>query len=256
MSSSTQTSRPTFPLSHSQQDLTKFHKEERLCPYCGYAEEVTIWDAVDAETDPDLKEKLLRKQLQVLDCSNCGRHFLLAEALLYADPGAKALFYLQPALAEAIQSDDNSQSSWQDRQLKLQQLTAEGTLEMGTELEGWHLRLFLTTNDLMEAIHLLDNGLDDRVMAVVKLALQARLQSEENKEVLSLHFLSASEERLLFVAEYPSVEDEEGRLLPNREELEISPELYFNAHDLLQDRLPAEDGWLLVDTLSARSWIE
>lgn len=220
--------------------MTQFRKEARICPYCLSEEPVTIWLSVDAQKDPDLREKLLRKELQVLDCANCGRHFALAEPLLYRDEAHKLVLYTDPRFEEP-------EEGWQEQMPQL-----------AGDYPDWQLRLCGTANELIEKIHLFEAGLDDRIMEVVKLALASRLLTEEGRRVKELHFLAAEPERFLWIVEYEpgegeavEPEDEEERF----ETLALSPELYTNAAGLLQDKLPELKGWQHIDEAYARSLI-
>ena len=51
-----------------------FHKQIILCPRCGSEENATIWDIVNVQSDPDLKDRLLRKALQSTSAPTAARH--------------------------------------------------------------------------------------------------------------------------------------------------------------------------------------
>lgn len=198
--------------------MTHFHKEMVRCPYCLNEEEIPIWDKIDAVTDPDLKERLLRKSLQVFDCRNCGRKHLLSRPILYRDDMAGLLIWCDPA----------------------------GRINSELPVPaGYRLRLTNETNQLIETIHLFEAGLDDRLMEVVKLAVLA-WQNEEIR-VNQLRFLSADADRILFLA----LGDDE-----NWYQLPVAFELYAQLKIRLSDQLSDETGWLTVDETMATPLFE
>lgn len=193
--------------------MSQFHKEWVQCPVCLNEENLTIWDSVDAVRDPDLKERLLRKTLQSMECRNCGQVSILRRPLLYRDDRKKLLVWL----------DDNNG-------------VADTTLQQSPVPAGYHVRRVHETNHLIETIHIFDEALDDRLMAVVKVAV-LRYQ-EDDVKVRQLYFLATDMEQLMFLA---LGEDEEWYQLP------ISRQLYENTEKLFAPVLPEDTGWLVVD---------
>lgn len=226
--------------------MTRFHKALHPCSHCGSEEEVVIWDIVDAEQDPDLKERLLQKKLQVAECQNCGEEQLLALPLLYVDSKLDLVYYYCPQFADILHARDNAGARHHGSNLpeglaeELDQVFPPGLNEM-------KMRLVPIYNDLIEKIHLSDYELDDRLMEVVKIALRSRYLSEEQLRFEAVFFLSASEDTLLFQV----FEAEQGW-----NSLEIYREIYDNAEAALEDRLPEEGRWLLIDEQYALRIIE
>lgn len=139
---------------------TAFHQVLAQCPICLNEEELTIWDVIDVSTDPDLKEKLLRKTLQSLECRNCGTSTLIAAPLIYRDPEHHVLIECRPELGP-----DDLLARVQDLRL------AGPTLWPLSAEEKPFRRLVSSINDLIEKILVSDQGLDDRALEIVKLAV-------------------------------------------------------------------------------------
>ena len=206
--------------------MTSFHREYVSCPHCLNEEEIVIWDQIDAVTDPDLKDRLLRKTLQVFECRNCGRSHLLSQPLLYRDDDKKLLIWCDPQL----------QASEAGNKLPdlLNQLPVDG---------NYRYRLTLNSNEMIEKIHLSEYALDDRIMEIVKLAVLA-WQKEEIR-IEQLFFLSAEEERLLFLAQG---EDEKWYQLP------VAAELYYRIDLLVTPLLPENRGWQNINVDFAKPY--
>lgn len=217
--------------------MTTFHKDYRNCPYCMSEEVVTLWDRLDAREDPDLKQRLLRKELQVLDCQNCGRRFVLGEPLLYLDATVGLLAYVSPSLHDVAEEKGAIA-------LRLEDLHLEEV-----SLEDYPLRRLCSDySQLLEKIHLADAGLDDRLVEVMKLAARSRLHSDEGRLVRDLYFLAADEQELLFFTAY-----EEGET----EEISLDRNIYYRAEEMLRPRLQTEESssWLMIDEAYARRLI-
>ncbi|MDD2374322.1 MAG: CpXC domain-containing protein [Eubacteriales bacterium] len=210
--------------------MTSFHREYISCPYCLNEEETVVWDQLDACEDPDLKDRLLRKQLQIFDCRNCGRSHVLARPLLYRDENAGLIFWLDPQL----------QNQETTAQVELPELLNQ--LQLSNQ---YKFRIVVSSNELNEKIHIADYNLDDRVMEIVKLAVLA-WQKEEIR-IVSLYFLSAEKDRLLFMAQG---EDEKWYQLP------VAADLYHQIELLLDAQIAEDKGWMRIDSAYARPYFD
>lgn len=206
--------------------MTRFHREYVSCPHCLNEEEIAIWDQIDAVTDPDLKERLLRKKLQVFECKNCGRTHLMSQPLLYRDDDSRLLIWCDPQLKTAEEGS------------KLPDLLNQLPVD-----DSYRYRLTISSNEMNEKIHLTEYDLDDRIMEIVKLAVLA-WQKEEIR-VEQLFFLSAEEDRLLFMAQG---EDSKWYQLP------VSAELYQRIELLISPLLPEKSGWQIINAEYAKPY--
>ena len=216
--------------------LTQFHREIHRCPRCTYEQEVVVWDRVDVTAEPDLKERLLRKQLQTFDCENCGETLSVSDGLLYIDQENSLLIYRHPLFREA------------EAELLVQKDGLDQLNELVGDLSQWqNLRLVSGDNELLEKIHLQDNGLDDRLMEILKVALKVRYEEEQNNIIEACFFLGTDGDILLLQTETA----EKGWYM-----LEMPWELYQNAADTLGSNLPDLSGrWTMIDQRWAADFI-
>lgn len=216
--------------------MTRFHRELRTCPKCLNEEEVVVWDVLDISADPDLKDRLLRRELHSFECANCGELLTNLAPLLYFDPESNVQIFCSPSVA----SLQNEGSLSEDLQTELREA-------IGTEHKGPRMRLVPDLNLLLEKIHLFDHYLDDRVMEILKIALKTHYAAEENMRLRNLYFLSSNSEIFLFQAET----EEQGWY-----SLEMPAELYLNAEETLLDQQSELDDWAVIDTAWAMQWLE
>jgi hypothetical protein len=66
------------------------------CPGCGSPILAEIWSVVDVGQQPDLKQQLLRGQLNVAACSQCGLRTAVATTLAYHDADKELFLVLSP----------------------------------------------------------------------------------------------------------------------------------------------------------------
>ncbi len=192
-----------------------FVQELHQCPVCLNEETVTIWQVIDAAADPDLKDKLLRKELLAQPCSNCGHTWLLGRPLLYRDPDRRLLYYCHAGETAA------------EGRAAVRQLPPAA---------GWQLRLIPDFNQLIEKIHIADHQCDDRLIEFIKLAVIR--QGEQEVEVAAIHFLTANDQTFRF-------------LLAGADSqwysLDLESQIYLNAEELTAGHLPDISGeWQVI----------
>lgn len=164
---------------------SQFVKQTFHCPVCLNEELMTAWTLIHAQADPDLKDRLLRKNLQLHPCSNCGREFQIESGLVYLDSDLKVMIVYEPDLKDP--------DAWQPRLSDVVQ-------------PDWTIRLVADQNQLIEKIHIFDSGLDDRLVELLKLSLlhqddqpvKARqffyYQPQDPDETTTLHFMVLAED--------------------------------------------------------------
>lgn len=65
--------------------MSKHHKEEIECPHCHHKGEFDLWESVNVDLDPELREQVLNYRLFVWTCPKCESHVILPYDTLYHD---------------------------------------------------------------------------------------------------------------------------------------------------------------------------
>lgn len=65
--------------------MSKSHIAEITCPKCHSNGEFEVWDSINADLHPDLKDKLFSNDLFVYTCPICGAHIEICYGTLYHD---------------------------------------------------------------------------------------------------------------------------------------------------------------------------
>ncbi len=123
------------------------------CPGCGTPHEVTLVQSINTRADLDAKQKLLASELNVLVC-DCGRVTQLAANLLFHDPDADYYARVCPGGEDEL---------------------AEAALLFLASGATGRQRLVPSLNALLEKVRLLDAGLDDWAIEIIKVLLLATI---------------------------------------------------------------------------------
>jgi len=122
------------------------------CPGCGRTQDVTLVQSINARTEADAKQKLLAGELNVLACA-CGRTTQLAVTMLFVDPDADYYARVVPDETKLAEAESLFRASG-----------ATG-----------RQRLVPTPNALVEKVKILDAGLEDWAIEILKVLLLATL---------------------------------------------------------------------------------
>lgn len=69
------------------------------CPNCGHEQETTVWESINTSVSPELKESLLKAEINMFICANCQNKAFIAAPLLYHDMDAKYCVQYYPPQA-------------------------------------------------------------------------------------------------------------------------------------------------------------
>jgi hypothetical protein len=76
--------------------VSAFNEIDVTCEECGEEFKGTVWTAVHAAQNPELKDLLLGGELNILFCPKCAHTFFYDHFLLYQDPRLKLVAYVHP----------------------------------------------------------------------------------------------------------------------------------------------------------------
>lgn len=138
--------------------MTKANNQIIACPNCSAEQEVLLFDSVNVTIDPELKDQVLNNNINTYQCSNCKKAVSVIQNLLYNDMDNNILIYLLP-------------------EGKLNELAPVSAL-FGNLFAYRKMRAVRTMNQLREKIFILESGLNDYLIELLKAALITQLQPE------------------------------------------------------------------------------
>jgi hypothetical protein len=164
------------------------------CPNCGTQQDVRLYDAINVETDPQLKNALMHNQLNRVECVDCDASFRVDMPLLYNDPGNKILIHWVPdggnVTREQILEDF-------DRSMEKMNEMVPADIDLPS------VRLVLSRVELVELIFMIEAGLNQRVVEYVKYSIYTRNMEKIDPKTfrLLLNVQDSTEEELCFVVQ-------------------------------------------------------
>lgn len=135
-------------------------KSIEKCRKCAYAAEVPVYQSINIEESPELKEKVVNGELFVWECPACGTKNLIQGSTVYHDPSQKLMIWLVPERNEETEA-------------KLRAL-----FESEAGLKGYVARLVTSVGDLIEKVKIFDAGLDDMVLEMCKYVTSMEMEGE------------------------------------------------------------------------------
>ena len=115
------------------------------CPYCGREMTITVYQTVNADTDPDLRESCMSGDIFRHSCPHCHTDFMIMNHLVYSDPSHKFVLYVSQDPVSGIRG------------------YAEPLLAA-----GYKLRRCESIQAFTEKIQIFEDGMDDVVVELAK----------------------------------------------------------------------------------------
>ena len=126
--------------------MSKTREMKYSCPYCGREFDITVYESVNTEQDPDLRDACLSGDIFRHSCPHCHTDFMVQNPLVYIDAAHKFVIWL----------------SSQDTGADLSALS--GPLDA----QGYKLRRCKTLKEFTEKIQIFEDGMDDVLVELAK----------------------------------------------------------------------------------------
>ena len=207
--------------------MSKSNTEKFTCPHCKNERERRVLTRINVDREPEMRDKVRDLSCFEWRCPICGKTSLVIDPCLYHDMSNQFMVWLMP-------EEETPDASGFD------------------PLAGYTLRRVDSPNAFREKIAILERGLDDRAVEIMKLLLAIQLQ--KSFDIVELLFCDFDERTgaLKFVAvlsdgaeQYASMQGEtyariaqdvEERLFsPSRDFLKIDIDWATEALELLKD---------------------
>lgn len=153
--------------------MSKHSIETITCPQCGEKSDFMIWESINTQIDPEMKNKVRTGEAFLWKCPNCGCEASIEYSCLYHQMEDSIMIYYVPNNAEeAIKMFSEMQENKADF--------------LGMEFgDNYTFRVVKTKNQLKEKLNILDAKLDDRIIEIMKPFLISQLDKNIHiKEML------------------------------------------------------------------------
>ncbi|HEY5653220.1 MAG TPA: CpXC domain-containing protein [Pontiella sp.] len=132
------------------------------CPSCGTQQNVKLYEAINVQTDPQLKDALMHNQLNRVKCTDCDLDFRIDLPVLYNDPKNNIMIHWVPE-----NENMNREDILEEFELSLEQMSE--VMPDGVSLPN--VRLVMSRVELVELIYMIEDGLNQRVVEYVKYSI-------------------------------------------------------------------------------------
>ncbi len=140
------------------------------CPNCSEENEVILWEKVNVDMNPDLKEKLFTEEINNLVCKKCGFVSRIDIPLYYNDTKRKFFIYLIPDFPIDKKEEGKLLSNLREKTLNI--------LDSGYNNRK---RIVFEYYNLLEKVLIFDAQLDDRVVEGCKILARTQLKLLEGR---------------------------------------------------------------------------
>lgn len=167
--------------------MSKHHLAEITCPKCKNQDEFMVWESINTMLDPGMKEKVRTGEAFDYVCPKCGEHTRVYYTTLYHQMEDRIMIQLN--LGDNIeQSIEMMKGIYRDAEGKI----IEDAFPF-MEDEYKNNRVVLNEHDFREKLYILDAGLDDHIVELVKLFLRVSI-SQDSPELDIEEFLFSEED--------------------------------------------------------------
>lgn len=167
---------------HDAASMSQKRKHEIACPFCGREQLVELWDSINVDSEPELREALLFNRINRVECAGCGKGFRIDKPLVYQDRAQDIFVHFDPLTGGRTLAD--AEKSFRAALAELDQLLPK-------DVPSPEAHLVVEWSELIERIFLLEEGLDARLVEHIKYMM---FQQNADK-------LSAGKKGLLFDAQ-------------------------------------------------------
>lgn len=158
--------------------MSKSQQDTFICPHCNNEGPLTLWNNINVDKNPEMREKIQDLSFFEWTCPNCAKVSLVLRPCLYHDMANEFMVWLSP--------------------------NGEEQAEAGlSQLSNYTLRNTVTPNEFREKINILARHLDDRAVELTKLILIMQL-SRDDVDAVDLVFHDVDDKgNFVFVIVHP-----------------------------------------------------
>lgn len=168
--------------------MSRFRKENITCPKCGKESEFIVWESINTMLDPKLKDQLMSGELLCFTCSDCGYKLRIDYSLLYHQMEDEIMIYY---VANEEEIDKVSEM------LLGMGKTVAGFV--GNSMDNYIKRITTSISGLLEKINIFSNGLDDKIIEIMKLFYYGSIDDESKKRLREIQFYVKDSGEMVFI---------------------------------------------------------
>lgn len=149
------------------------------CPFCHHDQDFEIWQVVGPET----KDGIIDGSFGWFKCEECGKSARLISSFIYHDDTKKTMIYLVTGESELDKDCE-----------KKNMLNIINKAPELSDAQGYNCRFAYSIDEVAEKIMIFDDGLNDRVIELLKPVYYMKAQEElDDTKILSIRYDNTDE---------------------------------------------------------------
>jgi hypothetical protein len=177
--------------------MSRFEDRQLRCPHCTREFTESIATSLNVTNKPQLRDAILTGQFQRFTCPDCHKAFVVDDALMYIDFGRKIWIGMFPQSSEAHWYRHEALP----RETFDTNMTGPHTSPYAREMaDGFIVRAVFGLPALAEKIRCLEAGVDDAVLAILKLQMMQTIEGLRFNPQSRPTLVGVEESQLIFRA--------------------------------------------------------
>jgi len=174
--------------------MSQKRKHEIACPLCGREQRVELWDSINVDSEPELREALLLSRVNRVECEGCRKSFRVDKPLIYRDREQDIFVHFDPLVGGRTLAE--AEKSFREAMAELDRLLPK-------DVPPPEANLVVEWSELVERIFLLEEGLDARLVEHIKYMMYQQNAGKLPAEKKNLLFdaQDSTDDQLCFVVQ-------------------------------------------------------
>lgn len=170
--------------------MSKNSIETIKCPKCGTKSQFTVWQSVNTDLDPEMKEAVKNLSIFRFTCPKCG----------YSSPVDYDILYHQMRDRIMIQYVESDEAAEKVKKIFSGKNLPKEVKGFFSDLmqDDYLIRIVRSPNELREKIEIFDAGLDDRIIEIYKTILLVNVSNHfPDAKNFEMFFLQTEQKKLI-----------------------------------------------------------
>ncbi len=162
--------------------MSIINRNQYDCPNCSNQLTITVYDSINVDENPELKDAVLSGTINSTVCGECGKTIVINQSFMYHDMKKQFIINYVTEHADLEEVQESSR--------------------LFSHLGEYTLRYTNRLPDLVEKIKLFDSGLNDIAVQLLKMNLGQNESLNRSSSIQDIVFLLFEEDTIVFQGKY------------------------------------------------------
>ncbi|MBP5431234.1 CpXC domain-containing protein [Ruminococcus sp.] len=157
--------------------MSRNHIEKVKCQKCGHEYDYKVWESINSKDSPELKDPVRNQEAFIFHCPKCSNGTVVLYPFFYHEPEKSFLIHFVPEFSQAA--------------INFMQDLDHDPYDESIPLEAnCQKRVVFNINQFHEKLLILDEGLDDRAVELLKLFIIAEIMNKDTEHKIEEIYLN------------------------------------------------------------------